>query len=81
MQESCLLRKPQAPSLHSRPRVSKKAHKGLIFSNCVLVAMRYNPSFKAYNERKIKEGKNKFSFFNAMKNKLVRQIFALAKQN
>ncbi len=75
--------KTSGTSLHSRPRVSKKAHKGLkvILSNCVMVAMRYNPAFKAYFERKIKEGKNKFSVFNAMKNKLVRLIFALAKQN
>jgi transposase len=67
-------------SLHSRPRVSKKACKDLkaILSNCVMCAMRYNPHFKAYFERKIKEGKNKFLVFNAMKNKLIRLIFSLA---
>ena len=29
----------------------------------------------------LKEGKNKFTIFNAMKNKLVRLIFSLAKQS
>ena len=43
-------------------------------------AMRYNAHFKIYYERKLKEGKNKFTIFNAMKNKLVRLIFSLAKQ-
>jgi len=42
--------------------------------------MRYNAHFKIYYERKLKEGKNKFTIFNAMKNKLVRLIFSLAKQ-
>jgi transposase len=69
-------------SLQSKPRVSKKAHKGIkaTLSNCVMSAMRYNTHFKAYYERKLKEGKNKFTVFNAMKNKLVRLIFSLAKQ-
>ena len=69
-------------SLQSRPRVSKKAHKGIkaTLSNCVMSAMRYNAHFKAYYERKLKDGKNKYTIFNAMKNKLVRLIFSLAKQ-
>lgn len=59
----------------------KKAHKGIkaTLSNCVMSAMRYNAHFKIYYERKLKEGKNKFTIFNAMKNKLVRLIFSLAK--
>jgi hypothetical protein len=60
----------------------KKAHKGIktLLSNCVMSAMRYNAHCKDYYERKLKEGKNKFTIFNAMKNKLVRLIFSLAKQ-
>jgi len=42
--------------------------------------MRYNAHCKDYYERKLKEGKNKFTIFNAMKNKLVRLICSLAKQ-
>jgi transposase len=50
----------------------KKAHKGIkaTLPNCVMSAMRYNAYFKAYHERKLKEGKNKFTVFNAMKNNL-----------
>ncbi len=57
----------------------KKAHKGIktLLSNCVMSAMRYNAHCKDYYERKLKEGKNKFTIFNAMKNKLVRLIFSL----
>jgi transposase len=53
-------------SLQSRPRVSsggglQKAHKGIkaTLSNSVMSAMRYNTHFKAYYERKLKEGKNR----------------------
>ena len=40
-------------SLQSRPKVSKKAHKGIkaTLSNCVMSAMRYNTHFKTYYER------------------------------
>lgn len=57
-------------SLQSRPKGSKKANKGIkpTLSNWVMSAMRYNTHFKTYYERKLKEGKNKFTVFNAMKN-------------
>ncbi len=87
MQGSCLLKIVQVQVCSQGPESAaaadrKKAHKGIkaTLSNCVMSAMRYNTHFKAYYERKLKEGKNKFTVFNAMKNKLVRLIFSLAKQ-
>jgi len=40
-------------SLQSKPRVSKKAHRGIkvLLSNCVMSATRYNAHFKGYYER------------------------------
>ena len=46
-----------------------------------LAAIVYNEELKNYYERKVKEGKNKMSIINAVRNKLIHRIFACVKQN
>jgi hypothetical protein len=40
-------------------------------------ALRWDKEIKAYYERKLKEGKNKMSVINAIRNKLLLRIFAV----
>ncbi len=64
MQVLSHLKIAQEQACNQDPRLAaaadrKKAHKGIkaTLSNCVMSAMRYNTHFKAYYERKLKEGK------------------------
>ena len=40
-------------------------------------AIQNDPEMKAYFERKVAEGKNKMSVFNAVRNKLIHRVFAV----
>jgi transposase len=40
-------------------------------------SVQHNPDLKAYYERKVKEGKNKMSAINAVRNKLLLRIVAV----
>ena len=40
-------------------------------------AIQNDPEMKAYFERKVVEGKNKMSVFNAVRNKLIHRVFAV----
>ena len=46
-----------------------------------MVAATYNQELKAYFERKVAEGKNKIAVLNAVRNKLIHQIFACIRTN
>ncbi len=65
-------------SLNRPPKVSYLGQKKLkaLFSNAALVALKHDGELKAYYQRKIAEGKNKFSVLNAVKNKLIARVFA-----
>ena len=39
-------------------------------------AIRHDRELKAYFDRKVKEGKNKMSVINAIRNKLISRVFA-----
>ncbi|MEM8893070.1 MAG: IS110 family transposase [Bacteroidota bacterium] len=66
-----------------RSRVSHMANKKMksLLHMCAIVAIVYNNDLKAYYQRKVKEGKNKMSVINAVRNKLVHRIFSCVNQN
>lgn len=70
-------------SIRGKTRTSKKANLQVksLMHMASLVAVRYNPEMKIYYERKVKEGKNKMSVLNAVKNKLLHRIFACVNEN
>lgn len=69
-------------SLNSPAKVSHLAHKKLkgVISCGAASAMRYDKQLKAYAQRKIEEGKNKFAVQNAVRNKFLHRIFAVVKR-
>lgn len=52
-----------------------------IFIKGAITAVQHDPQLKAYYNRKIKEGKHHMTVLNAVANKLVLRIFAVAKRN
>lgn len=69
-------------SLNIPPKVSHLANKKTkaLLSNATMTAIQYDKELKAYYERKINEGKNKFSVLNAVKNKLLGRIWAVVQR-
>lgn len=69
-------------SIRGRSRVShyanKRAKSLLILS--ALVAVRFNDELKEYYQRRVREGKNKMSVLNIVRNKLVDRMFAVIKR-
>jgi transposase len=66
-------------SVNRKPKISRfgnKDMKNLLHLAALGSARRGKSSFKAYYARKVLEGKNKMSVLNAIRNKLVRVIFA-----
>lgn len=57
----------------------KKSMKAILFK-AARVAKRYDPQLKSYYDRKMKEGKNKYSVLNAVAFKLILRIFAVAQR-
>ena len=52
-----------------------------ILTKGAITAIQHDPQLKAYYNRKIKEGKHRMSVINAVANKLVLRIFAVAKRD
>jgi transposase len=46
---------------------------------CAISAIRRLGEMRSYFDRKVKEGKNKMSILNAIRNKLLQRIFACVK--
>lgn len=69
-------------SLNVPAKVSHLGQKRLkaLFTNAAVCAIQHDKELKAYYERKLAEGKNKFSVINAIKNKLISRIFATVKR-
>lgn len=59
--------------------MANKRIKGLL-SNAATTSVRFNPEMKAYNERRLKMGKNKLSTQNIIRNKIVSRVFAVVKR-
>lgn len=77
------VKKQSGTSVRSKPRVSPFANKKLksLLHLCALSAIRYDEELKAYYERKTKDGKNKMSVINAVRNKLALRINAVLRDN
>jgi transposase len=70
-------------SIKGKAKVSHIANKKLksLMHMGALSAVKYDPELKAYYERKVKEGKNKMSVLNAVKNKLILRVAAVLREN
>ena len=66
-------------SIRKGTRISFYGHKGLkkILNFGAMNAVKTDPQLKAYYQRKVKEGKNKMSVLNAVRNKLIHRMFAV----
>jgi transposase len=69
-------------SIKGKAKVSHIANKKLksLLHMGALSAVQFDPELKAYYERKVKEGKNKMSVLNAVKNKLILRIAAVLRE-
>jgi len=70
-------------SVRSKARVSHIANKKLksLMHMGAMSAIKYDTELKEYYERKVKDGKNKMSVLNAVKNKLLLRIAAVLREN
>lgn len=70
-------------SIRGKTRTSKICDKNLkaVLFKAASSAIQHDPQLKAYFNRKINEGKHKLSTLNAVANKLVLRIFAVAYRN
>lgn len=73
--------KSSGTSVRYKTGVSPFANRKLkkLLHLCAMAAIRWNEDMKQYYERKVKEGKNKMSVINAVRNKLVLRIFAVVR--
>jgi transposase len=66
-------------SIKGRKKVHPFANKRLkaLLSNAACSSIQHNPEMKLYYERRIKEGKNKMSTQNIIRNKIVARVFSV----
>jgi transposase len=71
--------KQSGTSISSKPRVSHLANKKIkvLLTQAAKCAVIHNPQMKAYYNRKISEGKNKWLVLNNVRSKLVHCAFAM----
>ena len=65
-------------SVRGKTKVNHMANKRLkkALHLCAVSSLRHKSEVKIYYERKVKEGKNKMSVLNAIRNKLLQRVFA-----
>ncbi len=65
-----------------KARISKMANKNIksLMHLAAMAAVRFDSELKEYFIRKVKEGKNKMSVLNAVRNKLIHRIMAVIKR-
>lgn len=70
-------------SVRGRTRTSSLSNKSLksILFKAASTAIQHDPQLKNYYSRKVAEGKHKLSVLNAVANKIVLRIFAVANRN
>jgi transposase len=70
-------------SIRGKTRVSKMANLAIktLLTMGAESAIRYDPELKAYYDRKLEEGKNRWSVLNAVRNKLITRVYACVKGN
>jgi transposase len=66
-------------SIRGKKKINHFANKRLkaLLSNAACTSIQHNPEMKLYYERRIKEGKNKMSTQNIIRNKIVARMFAV----
>ena len=69
-------------SIRGRNRVSKFANKNVkrLLHLAALSTIRYEGEYRSYWLRKIEEGKHKMIILNALRNKIIQQVFAVVKR-
>jgi transposase len=69
-------------SVHGRNKVNPFANKKFksLLSNCATTALNHNTEMRMYYERRLKEGKNKMSTINILRNKILGRIFAVVQR-
>jgi transposase len=69
-------------SVKGRTRVSRMANLNLkrLLHLAALSAIQHSEEIKQYYERKVAEGKNKMAVINAVRNKLIKRVFACIAQ-
>lgn len=69
-------------SVHGRNKVNQFANKKFksLLSNCATTALNHNTEMRMYYERRLKEGKNKMSTINILRNKILGRIFAVVQR-
>lgn len=72
----------QSGTFKGRTKTSHLANKRIkaLLSCCANSAVQYNPEMKIYYEKRVKEGKNKMSTINIVRNKLMARIFAVVER-
>lgn len=70
-------------SIRGKTRVSRKAnlHAKSLLHMVAMTSILHNTEMKLYYERKVAEGKSKMNVINAVRNKIVHQIFACVRDN
>lgn len=70
-------------SVRGKARTSHLCNKYLkgIYYKAACTAIQHDPQLKKYYQRKLAEGKHKLSVLNAVANKLIHRIFAVAKRD
>lgn len=70
-------------SVRGKTRVSHMANKKMktLLHMAALAAIQIKGEIKAYYERKVNQGKSKMSVLNAVRNKIIKRVFACVKQN
>jgi len=69
-------------SVHGRNKVNQLANKKFksLLSNCATTALNHNTEMRMYYERRLKEGKDKMSTINILRNKILGRIFAVVQR-
>lgn len=69
-------------SIKKRKRVHHLANKRIktLLSNAASTSIQFNQEMKSYYQRRLKEGKNKMSTQNAIRNKIVSRVFAVVRR-
>lgn len=69
-------------SIKGRKKVHHFANKRIkaLLSNAACTNIQFNPEMKLYYEKRLKEGKNKMSTQNIIRNKIVARIFAVVQR-
>ena len=69
-------------SIKGKKKINHLANKRLkaLLSNAACSSIQHNPEMKLYYERRLKEGKNKMSTQNIIRNKIVARIFAVVQR-